>query len=72
MQTSTSDQIRATVRQSYGAVATQKQQSGCCGGGASCCGPTGSSSKQLGYIDPDLKLLRWSVPSYLARQGESS
>ena len=54
MQTSTSDQIRATVRQAYGAVATQKQQSGCCGGGTSCCGPTGSSSKQLGYTDADL------------------
>jgi arsenite methyltransferase len=54
MQTSTSDQIRATVRQAYAAVATQEQQSGCCGGGASCCGPTGSSSKQLGYTDADL------------------
>jgi arsenite methyltransferase len=53
MQTSTPDQIRATVRQAYGAVATQKQQSGCCGG-ASCCGPTGSSSRQLGYTDADL------------------
>ena len=54
MQTSTSDQIRAAVRQAYGAVATQEKQSGCCGGGSSCCGPTGSSSKQLGYTDADL------------------
>jgi arsenite methyltransferase len=54
MQTSTSDQIRATVRQAYGAVATKERQSGCCGGGSSCCGPTGSSSKQLGYTDADL------------------
>jgi SAM-dependent methyltransferase len=54
MQTSTSDQIRATVRQAYGAVATQGQQSGCCGSGSSCCGPTGSSSQQLGYTDADL------------------
>ena len=54
MQTSTYDQIRAAVRQAYGAVATQERQSSCCGGGSSCCGPTGSSSKQLGYTDADL------------------
>lgn len=53
MQTSTSEQIRATVRQAYGAIATQKQHSGCCGG-ANCCGPTGLSSRQLGYTDTDL------------------
>jgi arsenite methyltransferase len=54
MQTSTPDQIRAAVRQAYGAVATQARQSGCCGGWSSCCGPTGSSAKQLGYTDADL------------------
>ena len=54
MQASTFDQVHATVRQAYGAVATQEQQSGCCGGGTSCCGPTGPSSKQLGYTDADL------------------
>lgn len=54
MQTSTPDQIRATVRQAYGAVVTRKQQGGCCGGGTSCCGPTGSSSTRLGYTDADL------------------
>jgi arsenite methyltransferase len=54
MQTSTSEQIHATVREAYGAIATQKQQSGCCGSGASCCGPTGSSSRQLGYSEADL------------------
>ena len=54
MQTSTSNQIRAAVRQAYGAVATQERQSGCCGGGSSCCGLTGSSSRQLGYTDADL------------------
>jgi hypothetical protein len=53
MQTSTSDQIRAAVRQASGAVATQDRQSGCCGSGSSCCGP-GSSSKQLGYTDADI------------------
>jgi SAM-dependent methyltransferase len=54
MQTSTSDQIRAAVRQAYGAIGTRERQSGCCGSGSSCCGPTGSSSKQLGYTDADL------------------
>jgi arsenite methyltransferase len=54
MQTSTSEQIRATVREAYGAIAAQKQQGGCCGSGASCCSPAGSSSRQLGYTDADL------------------
>jgi arsenite methyltransferase len=54
MQTSTSEKIRATVREAYGAIATQKQQSGCCVTGASCCGPGGSSSRPLGYTDADL------------------
>jgi SAM-dependent methyltransferase len=56
MQTTTAEQIRATVREAYGAVATQKQQGGCCGSGgsSSCCGPTGSSSSRLGYTDADL------------------
>ena len=54
MQTSNSEQIRATVREAYGAIATQKRQSGCCGTGASCCGTTESSSRQLGYTDADL------------------
>ena len=54
MQTVTPDQIRATVRQAYGAVAIQKQQGGCCGGGSSCCGPAGSSSTRLGYTDADM------------------
>ena len=53
MQTSTSEQIRATVREAYGAIATKKEQSGCCGG-ASCCGPTESSSRKLGYTEADL------------------
>jgi SAM-dependent methyltransferase len=54
MDTATADQIRATVREAYGTVASQKQQGGCCGGGTSCCGPTGGSSKRLGYTDADL------------------
>lgn len=54
MHTSTADQIRATVREAYGAVASQQQRGGCCGGGgASCCGPTGTSSTRLGYSDAD-------------------
>lgn len=56
MQTSTADQIRAMVREAYGAVASQNQRGGCCGGGGgtSCCGPTGTSSTRLGYTDADL------------------
>jgi arsenite methyltransferase len=57
MRTSTPDEIKATVRQAYGDVATRKQ-TGCCCGGASCCGPTEASSSQLGYSDEDLS----SVP----------
>jgi SAM-dependent methyltransferase len=52
MDTSTSDRIRATVRQAYGAVATERQ-GGCCGG-TSCCGVAESSSRHLGYSDADL------------------
>jgi SAM-dependent methyltransferase len=54
MQTPTSDQIRENVREAYGAVATQRQQGGCCGGGTGCCGPSGSSSTRLGYSEADL------------------
>lgn len=56
MEATTAEQIRATVREAYGAVAAQKQHGGCCGGGgsSSCCGPTGSSSTRLGYTDADL------------------
>ena len=56
MQTSTADQIRATVREAYGAVASQQQQGGCCtgGGGTSCCGPTGTASTRLGYTETDV------------------
>lgn len=55
MQTSRAEQIRATVRQAYGAVASEKQQAGCCGsGGTSCCGPTGTSSTRLGYSEADV------------------
>jgi arsenite methyltransferase len=57
MRTSTPDEIKATVRQAYGDVATRRQ-TGCCGGGASCCGPTEASSSQLGYSEEDLS----SVP----------
>lgn len=54
MQTSNPENIRAAVRQAYGAVATQDSQSGCCGSSASCCGPTGTSSRRLGYTDAEL------------------
>lgn len=54
MQTSTADRIRATVREAYGAVASRRQQGGCCSAGPACCGPTGSTSTRLGYTDADL------------------
>ena len=56
MQTSTADQIRATVREAYGAVASQQQQGGCCtsSGSASCCGPTDTASTRLGYTETDV------------------
>lgn len=54
MQTSKPEEIRAAVREAYGAVATETGQGGCCGSSASCCGPTGSSSGRLGYTDADL------------------
>jgi arsenite methyltransferase len=55
MQTSTPDQIRAAVRQAYGAIATG--QTGSCCTGTSCCSPAASSSRQLGYSDDDLATL---------------
>ena len=56
MQTSTADQIRATVREAYGAVASQQHQGGCCtlSSGTSCCGPTGTASTRLGYTETDV------------------
>jgi SAM-dependent methyltransferase len=54
MQTvSAEDEIRSAVREAYGAVATGRQE-GCCGGGTACCGPTGGTSRQLGYSDEEL------------------
>jgi arsenite methyltransferase len=53
MDTSTSDSIRAAVRQAYSAVATQEQTGSCCGG-AGCCGPGASTSGRLGYSEADL------------------
>ncbi len=56
MQTSTADQIRAAVHEAYGAVASRKQQGGCCtgSGDASCCGSPDTSSTRLGYSEADL------------------
>jgi arsenite methyltransferase len=54
MQSATADQIRATVREAYGAVATRGQQGGCCSGATVCCGPAESSSTRLGYSDAEL------------------
>lgn len=46
--------IREAVRQAYGAIATGETSGGCCGSGASCCGPVPSSSRALGYSDEEL------------------
>jgi arsenite methyltransferase len=54
MDSATADQIRATVRQAYGTVATRRQQGGCCASGAGCCGPVTASSTRLGYTEADL------------------
>ena len=52
MQTSTSNQIRDTVRQAYGAIATGRQTSCCSGSG--CCGAGESPSRELGYSADDM------------------
>jgi arsenite methyltransferase len=52
MQSSTSEQIRETVRQAYGAIATGAQGSCCSGPG--CCGDGPSGSGALGYTADDL------------------
>jgi arsenite methyltransferase len=46
--------IREVVRQTYGAIAVGQASGGCCGSGASCCGPAPTSSRELGYSDEDL------------------
>ena len=53
MQTSTSDRIRAVVKEAYGAVA-KGEQNGCCGGGTTCCGPAERPSRDLGYSEAEL------------------
>jgi arsenite methyltransferase len=57
MESGTADQIRATVREVYGAVASRQQQGGCCGTATGCCGTSESSSTRLGYTDADLASL---------------
>ena len=54
MDSATADQIRATVREAYGTVAVRRQQRGCCGSEASCCGPVEASSPRLGYTEADV------------------
>jgi arsenite methyltransferase len=50
------DIIRDEVRKTYGEIAKGQVSGGCCNSGAasSCCGPTPSSSRALGYSDDDL------------------
>jgi arsenite methyltransferase len=47
-----SDTIRTAVRKTYGDIATGHTGSGCCGSGASCCGPS-PTSHDLGYSDEE-------------------
>lgn len=53
-----SETIKAAVRTAYGRIASEGQgqsaATGCCGGGTSCCGPTGTGSQALGYTEADL------------------
>jgi arsenite methyltransferase len=50
------DIIRDAVQKTYGEIAKGQVSGGCCNSGASssCCGPTPSSSRTLGYSDDDL------------------
>jgi arsenite methyltransferase len=52
---STPDEVRAHVRETYGAIASQPAAASGCGG-SSCCGPTATptDSRRLGYSDGDL------------------
>jgi arsenite methyltransferase len=58
MQTFGKEEIRAAVRERYGAIArTQGSDCGCSTGGASCCGASGTAadaSRALGYSAADL------------------
>ena len=54
MESSTADQIRATVQEAYGAIASRQQQGGCCSGATGCCGTSETSSTRLGYTEADL------------------
>lgn len=51
MNEETKDQVRAAVREQYGAVARSKTTSGCA---PSCCGPGAEASLKLGYSEEDL------------------
>lgn len=47
-------ELKAAVRRAYGAIAEQATDAGCCGSSIGCCGPSGSSSRALGYAESDL------------------
>jgi SAM-dependent methyltransferase len=50
------DIVRDAVRKTYGEIAKGQVTGGCCNSGpsSSCCGPTPSSSRALGYSDEEL------------------
>ena len=46
--------VRATVRETYGRIASAQQTSGCCGTSGSCCGAAAqTSSSALGYSETE-------------------
>lgn len=51
MKTQTEDEVRAAVREQYGAVARSAGTTGCA---PACCGPGASASLKLGYSNEDL------------------
>jgi arsenite methyltransferase len=48
-----SEQVKATVRETYGRIATEERSAGCCGS-SGCCGPSAQpGSDALGYSDDE-------------------
>src|SRR6188472_1433915 len=51
--TVSSEQVKATVRETYGRIATEERSAGCCGS-TGCCGPGAqATSDALGYSDAE-------------------
>jgi arsenite methyltransferase len=54
VQSSSAEDIRSTVRNTYGQIASTGQTAGCCGGGSGCGPVAASPSRGLGYSEHDL------------------